>query len=214
MSIAGYPNGQGAFIRRGASSITGVYNVNTMPFETIVTGIDNELYPLTLGQAKAMLPVNTSIHDDYIQLLIEATTEQVERYINRDTYRRERLSRYERPARIISLPNGPHGDVLNVKTVTFDNVETTLTAGADYYVHGIEFKTIQLVSGVQQYILVTYESGYQAGSCPRAIVGGIMQELAMQFKNRQDPNSGSVAVVNNLSLESRNLLMPFVRYVL
>lgn len=214
MAIAGFPSGQGAFVRRGYSSLTGVYNVNTMPTETIVSGVDDPVYPMTLGQAKAMLPVNTSIHDDFIQLLIEATTEQVERYIARDTYRRERTSRYERPAPVISLPNGPHGNVLSVKTVTYDNIETTLVAGSDYYVHGIEFKTIELASGIQQYVLVTYESGYQAGSCPRAIIGGIMQELSMQFKNRQDPNAGGVAVVNNLSLEARNLLMPFVRYVL
>lgn len=214
MAIVSYPGGQSEFVKRGFDSLTGVYNVNTMPTETIVSGVDDPVYPLTLGQAKAMLPINTSIHDDFIQLLIEATTEQVERYISRDTYRRERLSRYERPARVISLPNGPHGNVISVKTVTYDNIETTLVAGSDYYVHGIEFKTIEIATGVEQYLLVTYESGYQAGNCPRAIVGGIMQELSLQFKNRQDPNAGGVAVVNNLSLEARNLLMPFVRYVL
>lgn len=214
MAIVSYPGGQSEFVRRGFDSLTGVYNVNTFPTETIVSGTEEPVYPLTLGQAKAMLPVNTDLHDDFIQLLLEATTEQVGRYIGRDTYRRERTSRYERPARVIGLPYGPHGDVLSVKSVTYDNEETTLVAGSDYYVHGIEFKTIEIAAATDQYLLVTYQSGYQAGNCPRGIVGGIMQELSLQFKNRQDPNAGGIAVVNNLSLEARNLLMPFVRYTL
>ena len=214
MAIVSYPGGQSEFVRRGFDSLTGVYNVNTFPSETIVSGTDEAIYPLTIGQAKSMLPVNTDLHDNLIQLLLEATTEQVERYIGRDTYRKERTSRYERPARVIGLPYGPHGDIISVKSVSYDNEETTLVAGSDYYVHGIEFKTIEIVAATEQYILVTYDSGYQAGNCPRAIVGGIMQELSLQFKNRQDPNAGGIAVVNNLSLEARNLLMSFVRYVL
>lgn len=214
MAIPVFTGGTDAFVRRGMSSLTGVYNTNTFPSETIVSGTDEAIYPLTLGQAKKMLPVNTDLHDDFIQLLLEATTDQVERYIGRDTFRKERTSRYERPARVVGLPYGPHGNVTSVKSVTYDNIETTLVAGSDYYVHGIEFKTIELMAGTDQYLLVTYESGYQAGGCPRAIVGGIMQELSLQFKNRQDPNAGGIAVVNNLSLEARNLLMPFVRYVI
>jgi hypothetical protein len=41
-----------------------------------------------------------------------------------------------------------------------------------------------------------------------------MQELSLQYKNRQDPNAPGRTVVNSLSVEARNLLVSYVRYVI
>jgi len=205
--------GSPEMVRRGFGSITGVYSVNTWPSEIIVTDGERN-YPVGLGEAKAMLPVNTDMHDTLIGLLIAGTTGQVERYIGRDTYPKERVAQYERPATVINLPYGPHGAVESVQAIDSDGNITTLTPSVDYIVEGIEFKRIRLI-GVGAYMLrVTYASGYGAGECPEEIRAAIMQELSLQYKNRQDPNAPARTVVNNLTIEARNLLLSFVRHVL
>jgi hypothetical protein len=209
--MSGIYQGTGAFIRRGLDSITGAYSLNTWPSETI-TSDDPKSYVLTLGNAKEMLPVNTDVHDSLITMLIEATTEQVERYIARDTYKRERTSYYIRPASQIWLPYGIHSNVISVTAVAEDGTETTLVAGSDYNVMGIEFKAIRLSTGAEN-IKVVYESGYDFGACPAAIKAAIMQELSLQYKNRQDPNAPGRTVVNNLSVEARTLLTSYMRHV-
>ena len=209
--MSGIYQGTGAFIRRGMDSITGAYSLNTFPSQTITT-VDPKDYVITLGNAKEMLPVNTDVHDSLITMLIEATTDQVERYIMRDTYRRTRQSYYERPAENIWLPYGVHGNVLSVVSIDEDFNETALTAGADYIVYGIEFKALRLLTAAP-YLKVTYQSGYDYGECPGAIRSAIMQELSLQYKNRQDPNAPGRVVVNNLSVEARNLLVSYIRHV-
>jgi hypothetical protein len=111
------------------------------------------------------------------------------------------------------LPYGVHGTITSVVAIDADNNQKTLVAGDDYTIFGIEFKGIQL-STYADMLLVTYQSGYGAGECPAAIRAAIMQELSLQYKNRQDPNAPGRTVVNNLSVEARNLLMSYVRYVI
>jgi len=205
--------GSPEMVRRGFGSLSGVYSFNTWPSE-ITVGEGKRNYPVGLGEAKAMLPVNTDMHDTLIGLLIAGTTGQVERYIGRDTYPKERVAQYERPATVINLPYGPHGSVASVQAIDSDGNITTLTASTQYIVEGIEFKRIRLI-GVGAYMLrVTYASGYGAGECPEEIRAAIMQELSLQYKNRQDPNAPARTVVNNLTIEARNLLLSFVRHVL
>jgi hypothetical protein len=205
--------GSPEMVRRGFGSITGVYSVNTWPSEITVTEGDRT-YPVGLGEAKAMLPVNTDMHDTLIGLLIAGTTGQVERYIGRDTYPKTRVAQYERPAEVLNLPYGPHGAVALVQVVDTEGAVTTFTAGTDYVVEGIEFKRIRFKGAGAYMVRVTYASGYGAGECPEEIRAAIMQELSLQYKNRQDPNAPARTVVNNLTIEARNLLLSFVRHVL
>jgi len=205
-------SGNAAIIRRGLDSLSGAYSQNTYPSQTIITD-DPKEYALTLGNAKEMLPVNTEVHDSLITMLIEATTDQIERYINRDTYQRTRQSMYLRPAAQIMLPYGIHGNITSVIGVDAEGNQTTLVANDDYRVFGIEFKYLQM-STFYEMLLVSYQSGYAAGACPPAIKAAIMQELSLQYKNRQDPNAPGRTVVNNLSVEARNLLVSYVRYVI
>jgi hypothetical protein len=127
-------------VRRGFGSLSGVYSFNTWPSE-ITVGEGERIYPVGLIEAKAMLPVNTDMHDTLIGLLIAGTTGQVERYIGRDTYAKTRVAQYERPADVLSLPYGPHGAVSLVQGIDIDGNATTLTATTDYTVEGIEFTT-------------------------------------------------------------------------
>jgi hypothetical protein len=206
-------NGKQAFIARQFDSLTGAYSLNTTASENTIIDDPRE-YALTLQQAKEILPVNTNVHDAYIQMLLEATTEQVERYIALDTYEKTRRSIWVRPATKVLLPYGIHGAITSVISRTYDNQDTTLVANDDYYVHGSDFKWLEIVSGLDEYLIITFKSGYTAGNCPASIRMGIMQELSLQYKNRQDPNATQRVVVNGLSVEARNLLTPFIRYVL
>jgi hypothetical protein len=87
-------------------------------------------------------------------------------------------------------------------------------ANSDYYVHGTELKWLEIVAGLDAYLIVTYESGYTSGNCPASIRMGIIQELMLQYKNRQDPNAPGRVIINGLSVEARNLLTPFIRYAI
>jgi uncharacterized phiE125 gp8 family phage protein len=205
--------GSPEMVRRGFGSLSGVYSFNTWPSEITVSE-GERIYPVGLIEAKAMLPVNTDMHDTLIGLLIAGTTGQVERYIGRDTYPKTRVAQYERPADVLSLPYGPHGAVASVEGIDIDGNATTLTATTDYTVEGIEFKRVRLKSAGYYMIRVTFASGYGAGECPEEIRAAIMQELSLQYKNRQDPNAPARTVVNNLTIEARNLLLSFVRHIL
>ena len=191
-------------------SLTGSWTPQRYPAQTIVS-TKNVDWALTLGQVKDFLRVNDSFDDLYINLMLEAVSEQVERYIGLDTYVRTRQSYWERVGGQVWLPYGPHTTVSSVVSIADDLTETVLVAGTDYVVHGLEYKKISIDNATGTYLRVTYLSGYPAGECPSAIKGAILQEISFQYKNRQDPNTPSRVSVNGLTLEARQLLAPYRR---
>jgi hypothetical protein len=71
-------------------------------------------------------------------------------------------------------------------------------------VEGLDRKAIRFNSG-HNALNVTYTSGYDV--CPELIKGAILQELSLQYKNRQDSSQPSRTSVNGLSIEARHLLV-------
>jgi uncharacterized phiE125 gp8 family phage protein len=202
------------FQYREHTSLTGVWTAQNFPVDTVVT-IPNVDWAITLADAKSFLRVSGNIDDNYIETLIEAVSNQIEEYIGRDTYERTRQSQWDRFGQYVSLPYGPHGDVTSVQSITYDNVVTDLVAGTDYYVQGLQFKSIMVDNPSDgQFLRVTYESGYQPGSCPPAIRGAILQEISLQYKNRQSTGQPSRVSVNGLSIEARHLLQSYMKYVI
>jgi uncharacterized phiE125 gp8 family phage protein len=191
-------------------SLTGSWTPQNYPSQTRVS-VKNLDWPLTLEQVKDFLRVNDSYDDLYIGLLLEAVCEQVERYIGLDSYVRTRQSYWERVGRQVWLPYGPHTTISSVVSIDDEGTETTLTLGVDYSVSGMEYKKIHIDGFPGEYMKVTYLSGYPAGECPSAIKGAILQEISLQYKNRQDPNTPSRVSVNGLTLEARQLLSPYMR---
>jgi uncharacterized phiE125 gp8 family phage protein len=191
-------------------SLTGSWTPQLYPIETRVT-VKNIDWPLTLGQVKDFLRVNDSYDDLYLGLLLEGVCEQVERYIGLDTYVRTRQSYWERVGGQVWLPYGPHTTISSVVSVDDEGNETALVLNTDYTVNGMEYKKLSIDSAPNRYLKVTYLSGYASGECPSAIRAAILQEISLQYKNRQDPNTPSRVSVNGLTLEARQLLAPYMR---
>jgi hypothetical protein len=192
------------------NGLTAVVNPSKWPSQDEVT-IPNEAWPVTVGEAMTFLRVYDQQDPTTIGDLIEACSMQVERVIQRDTYRRTRQSYWGDYLGQVWLPYGIHGDVLEVKAVTEDGVDTVLTEGVDYRVYRTNFKIIDLLQYKGRQLYVTYESGYLPGECPAAIRMAILQEVSFQYKNRQDPNLGSGISYNGLTLEAMHLLQPYKR---
>jgi len=155
---------------------------------------------------------NDSYDDAYLNLMIRGVTEQVERYIGLDTHIKTRQSYWERVGGQVWLPYGPHGAISSVVSIDDEGTETALVLNTDYTVSGMEYKKIHIDNFPGRYLKVTYVSGYAEDECPFAISAAIMQEISLQYKNRQDPNTPSRVSVNGLTLEARQLLSPFMRY--
>lgn len=194
------------YIFRQYDSLTGSWTPQIYPQDTeIVSGPD--VFALSMTEVKDFLRVNDTLDDDYIGLLIEGVQEQIERYIGIDTTIRTRRSYWARVGGKIKLPYGPH-TVTTVVSRDDENVDTTLSAG-DYEVYGLKFKEIRLINPVGSQILVTYQSGHT--NVPPAIRSAMLQEVSFQYKNRQDPNTGSRLSVNELTIEARHLLASYMR---
>lgn len=183
-------------------SLTGAVGFQYKPDDTMVVSTNSNAV-VTLTEAKNVLRVNHDEDNDYIGDLIDATTEQVERYIHRDVIVKNRKSHWTRPDRMISLPYGPHGNITQIQSIQ-NNVTLNVT---DFRVVGLEYKRIVLNEAVGE-VLVDYVSGYTV--TPPSIKTAILQEISFQYKNRQDPDTPRMVSVDGLSLESRQLLYSYL----
>lgn len=195
------------YIYRQRDSLTGSWTPQIFPQDTEITA-GPLTYTLTTAEVKDFLRINDNLDDNYIDLLIAGVQEQIERYIGIDTTVRTRRSYWARTSGTIKLPYGPH-TVTTVVSRDDDNVDTTLVSGDDYYVYGLKYLEIRLLNPTGQQILVTYQSGHTV--VPYAIKAAMLQEISLQYKNRQDPNTPSRLSVNELTLEARHLLASYMR---
>jgi len=187
---------------RQYGSLTGSVAFQYYPDQTIVV-TQASLSPVTLGEAKNFLRIYDTIDDTSIQSLLNGVTVQVEHYIGRDTTPRTRTSHWSRPKMLIAIPRSPIGWVSYVVEVASDGTQTTVDP-SEYVVEGLDQKSIRF-NTVRNALLVTYSSGYAV--CPDVIKGAILQELSLQYKNRQDSSQPSRTSVNGLSIEARHLLV-------
>jgi uncharacterized phiE125 gp8 family phage protein len=187
---------------RQYGSLTGAIAYQYFPEQTVV--ITQSLgTPVTLAEAKNFLRVYDTIDDTSIQSLLVGVTQQVEQYIGRDTTPRTRMSYWARPKMLISIPRIPVTSITSIVEVQRDGSEVALDP-SDFVVEGLDRKSIRLTSSYNS-LKVTYASGY--ATCPEVIKGAILQELSLQYKNRQDSSQPSRTSVNGLSIEARHLLV-------
>jgi uncharacterized phiE125 gp8 family phage protein len=187
---------------RQYGSLTGAVAYQYFPEQTVIVSQDT-FTPVTLAEAKNFLRVYDDVDDTSIQSLLVGVTQQVEQYIGKDTTPRVRLSFWSRPKQLISIPRSPVGTITNVTEVSRDGTEQVVLA-TEYVVEGLDLKSIRF-SHSYNALKVTYNSGYD--NCPDAIKGAILQELSLQYKNRQDSAQPSRTSVNGLSIEARHLLL-------
>ena len=153
---------------------------------------------ITPNRAKTVLGVNHNEDDSYIATLVDGVVGQVERFCRIDVIKKKRYAYYRSAHGRIVLPYGPHGEIHKVEK---DGVDLTAD---DYDIYGIKRKTIEgLGYGV---FYVEFDSGYDDNEWPPEIESACYQELSLQYKNRQDPDTPSMTSVNNMSVEARHLL--------
>lgn len=165
---------------------------------------------MTPAEVKEFIPVNHNQYNATIDRLIDSVTRQVESYIRRDLLnKRVKAFWYKVPQQAI-LPRGPHTTIESVVVEDGDGNEKTLVLDTDYRIEGMVFKRLYRFQEFGK-LTVTFISGYEAEKRPPEVAGAILQEIALQFKNRQDPDTPAMTSVNNLSLEARHLLSSLVR---
>ena len=186
-------------------SLTGTPRYQFYPQESRVTNITN-YSPLDSNYVDEFLRVHDDIDSAYIASLIKGVTYQVESYCGIATTPRTMQSYWQYPKQMISLPIKPISAINTVTKISSDGTETNLVLNTDYTVTGMNVKYIHLK--VDCYALrVTYQAGYETNSCPDAVQDAIVQEISLQYKNRQDSSQPSRTSVNSLSIEARHLLI-------
>lgn len=182
-------------------------HVNKTADQTIITDVIGHPV-LTAMEVEGNIPVH--INDSVeINRIINACTRQIEDYIKQDVVKKKVKCYAKRFDREFRLPRGPHGDILSIVITDENGFEKTLS-DSQYDVRGITYKTIYDVDEHGE-ITVEFESGYEHDQIPPQIPQAIMQEINLQYKNRQDPDTPGMTSHKNLSLESRHLLSGLMR---
>lgn len=190
---------------RQYGSLTGARTFQLFPSDNEVVSVDDENYlAIPLQEAKKVLRVKTDADDVFIESLIRGVTDQIERHIGRDIQPKVRLAYWSRPNFYVKLTHPPVNEIVSVVNVDEDGNEEEL-ASDSYTVTGLAFDRAIHFSQKPHILKVQYECGY--AKCPDAVKAAIHQELALQYKNRNDPNSPQVVSVNGLSIEARHLLV-------
>ncbi len=189
------------------------------PDETSVLEILDQDLVISLPDAKNSLKVFHNSNDDaFIQNKIKAATAQVEKYVRIDVRQKKRKSVWYKVPAIAHLMSYPTRDILKVSVIDEHGSESVLQQGVDYFVQGVDTKSLYRFNrsfGESGELHIEYVTGYTKqerndGIVPE-IIGAIEQEVSLQYKNRQDPDTPAMTSVNNLSLEARHLLTPIIR---
>ena len=189
---------------RQFGNLTGTPRFQYHPQENIVQSVqDEEFMLLSIGEAKTFLGVKTDAYDVYIERLIKGVTYLLERYTAKDTQPKVRLAYWSRPNFMVKLPVTPVNSIVSVKEVLPDGTKKDIP-GSGYDIVGIEH--IALRFHVQpQALEVVYNCGYEKP--PEPYRAALLQEVALQYKNRQDPSQPGSPDVGGLSVEARHMLI-------
>lgn len=175
------------------------------PQESKVTNIVS-YSPLSNVVVEDFMRIYDNIDATYIASLIKGVTDQVEKYCSIATTPRTMQSYWMYPKTIVALPTKPISNITNVTKIDSDGTETELVSSTDYTTTGLDIKSIRLKTSCYA-LRVTYDAGFATNTCPEAVQDAIIQEISLQYKNRQDSNQPSRTSVNSLSVEARHLLV-------
>lgn len=159
---------------------------------------------VSVGEVKDELPVYDNISNVAIERKVLSAQQAVENLVNRDTTKRERVSLWNTPERIISLPYGVH-EILQVSQQTQSN--GSFINITNYEVIGLDYLQVRLHA--QYPTKVRYNSGDNNVSA--ILKEAVIQETAYYFKNRNDPDEQAPDIVNGVSAITMNLLSNYIR---
>lgn len=162
---------------------------------------------LTLAQCKNVLHVNHDEDDVFIEKIMGGVERQIERYIKRDIVKKRRKAYWFSHQGVALLPYGPHGQIISVDVTDVNDIIHEIT---DYKLKGLEWKRLEGIN-TRGSLEVVYDSGYEVAERPPEAEGAMLQEVSLQYKNRQDPDSAGFTSYKNLSIEARHLLDGLIR---
>lgn len=182
-------------------SLSPTITLDKYPSEIIVTSSVTDA--VSVDDVKVVLPVYDNQTLTSIQRLIPSVQRRIEDYVNRDTTLRTRMALWTNPSVEITLPYGIHGHVNFVERYEDGHwVDYT-----DYEVYGLNFKYID-IKKTGKPVRVSFQSG---GGQYEEMKQAILQEIAFQFKNRNDPNEAQAVSKSGLSIPTLNILTGIVR---
>lgn len=171
--------------------------INNLPDRPLTLGLDWAVsvapvsYPVTLTEAKNFLRVDYSNDDDLINSIIEAATEQAEKFLNRSISSKTVVFTYDSFSNSIQLPYPPYQSIDQVDVIYKDST-TTLTVDEDYYLYGTNDLTIKFERIYKGYQLqITAQVGYS--TVPALIKQGILKLIARMYEFREDFMMGTNA---------------------
>lgn len=167
---------------------------------------------MTPEMVREFLPLRSEQYEATINRLIDSVTAQVEAYIRQDVLQKVVRSEWRYVPQRAILSRGVHQDVLSVKVISKYGEEAELTSD-QYAIEGMSFWTLTNIEGSGR-LVVDYISGYTKDQRPPQVRDAILQEISLQFKNRQDPDTPAMVSMGNISLEARHLLNSLIRFSL
>jgi hypothetical protein len=195
---------------RQYGSLSGTPLIQTLPTQTlVVTEAPDQV--VTTDEMKQFLGnVNNAVNNNLIDGLILAVTSQIERIVRYDMQPKVRRAYYPNAGYNLQLPYGIHGDIIEVKSIDEDGVETVLVEDVNYTVNGMTLKNVRLTNNVSgRYFTVEFQSGF--ATCPYELKQAVMQQVSMQYKNRQDPTVPLRMMENGLCPEAYSLVKSFAK---
>ena len=165
---------------------------------------------VSVADVKAELPVYDSNSDDQIERKIRAVQTMIEKYINRDTTSRSRIAYWASPQEIIALPYGPHTITTVEQRLTPKDTYVAQVVDEDYWVLDSSFDYLQLQLSKIYNTRITFTSG--SASVDDVVQEAIIQEVAFQFKNRNDPDLTIPQTMGGLSVPTYNMIKNLIRH--
>jgi hypothetical protein len=186
---------------RTYGSLSPTITLDKYPSEIIVTSSVTQA--VTVDEVKVVLPVYDNQTLTFIEMLIPSVQRRIEDYVNRDTTLRTRMALWSNPDPIIILPYGVHGNVSYVERYE----DGHWVDYEDYEVYGLNYKYLD-IKKTGKSVRVSFQSG---GGNYEEMKQAILQEIAYQFKNRNDPNEAPAVSKSGLSIPTLNILAGIVR---
>lgn len=179
-----------------------------------ITGVE----PVDVIKAKAFIRENSDLDAEQEQIIDDLITqcrEAIEKELGISIIEKSIRIQWRTYGSVVELPDGPHGDVSNVKRI-FKGVSEDLTEGVDYYVEGLEYKRLAVnnkfsVSGGQGYNLqCDVVSGYNGATVPGPIRLALLKTILSHYEYREEFGEQSIAELPN---DAKSLLKDYKRKV-
>jgi len=166
---------------------------------TVDTGTNSATDVLSTSDAKSYAKIETSVDDSLVASLVEEIIDTVETTYSFQLIEKTVTANYETFSNRVTLPLFPVQSVTSVKTINKSGVESTLTAGDDFYLEGDTLVFAKIHNYESPFNRIRLKVVYTAGftSIPKGITLGLKKAVLSSYEDRQDLVEGGVSELPN-----------------